>query len=99
MQAARELFETEGVAATSMAAIARKAGVARSLVYYYFPDKQAVIDAVLDDFLEDIVESVSTWNELRAFGDTPFGAEELRCRVQAHFVYEFGAAAPHVRCA
>ena len=54
-----------------MAAIARKAGVARSLVYYYFPDKQAVIDAVLDDFLEDIVESVSTWNELRAFGDTP----------------------------
>ena len=60
MQAARELFETEGVAATSMAAIARKAGVARSLVYYYFPDKQAVIDAVLDDFLEDIVESVST---------------------------------------
>ena len=71
MQAARELFETEGVAATSMAAIARKAGVARSLVYYYFPNKQAVIDAVLDDFLEDIVESVSTWNELRAFGDTP----------------------------
>ena len=71
MQAARELFETEGVAATSMAAIARKAGVARSLVYYYFPDKQAVIDAVLDDFLEDIVESVSTWNGLRAFGDTP----------------------------
>lgn len=71
MQAARELFETEGVAATNMAAIARKAGVARSLVYYYFPDKQAVIDAVLDDFLEDIVESVSTWNELRAFGDTP----------------------------
>ena len=71
MLAARDLYETEGVAATSMAAIARKADVARSLVYYYFPDKQAVIEAVLDDFLEDIVESVSTWNELRAFGDTP----------------------------
>ena len=71
MQAARELFETEGVAATSMTAIARKAGVARSLVYYYFPNKQAVIDAVLDDFLEDIVESVSIWTELRAVGDTP----------------------------
>ena len=37
MLAARELYETEGVAATSMAAIARKAGVARSLLYYYFP--------------------------------------------------------------
>ncbi len=71
MLAARELYETEGVAATSLADIARKAGVARSLVYYYFPDKQAVTDAVLNDYLEDLVESVSTWNELRAFGDTP----------------------------
>lgn len=71
MLAARELYETEGVAATSMAAIARKAGVARSLLYYYFPDKQAVTDAVFEDYLEDLVESVSTWNELRAFGETP----------------------------
>ncbi len=71
MLAARELYETEGVASTSMAAIARKADVARSLVYYYFPDKQAVTDAVLDDYLEDMLESVSTWNELRIFGDTP----------------------------
>ena len=71
MLAARELYEAQGVAATSMAAIARKAGVTRSLVYYYFPDKQAVTDAVIDDYLEDVVESVSTWNELRAFGDTP----------------------------
>ena len=46
MLAARELYETEGVAATSMAAIARKAGVARSLLYYYFPDKQAVTDTL-----------------------------------------------------
>ena len=67
----RELYETEGVTATSMAAIARKAGVARSLLYYYFPDKQAVTDAVIEDYLEDLVESVSTWNELRAFGETP----------------------------
>ena len=60
MLAARDLYETEGVAATSLAAIARKAGVTRTLVYYYFPDKQAVTDAVLDDYLEDLVESVST---------------------------------------
>ena len=71
MLAARELYETEGVAATSMAAIARKAGITRTLLYYYFPNKQAVTDAVLDDYIEDLVESVSTWNELRAFGNTP----------------------------
>ena len=45
--------------------------MSRSLVYYYFPDKQAVTAAVLDDYLEDLIESVATWNELRAFGDTP----------------------------
>lgn len=77
MLAARELYETEGVAATSMAAIARKAGITRTLLYYYFPNKQAVTDAVLDDYIEDLVESVSTWNELRAFGNTP--AELKNC--------------------
>ena len=71
MQSARDLYVTQGVAATSLTGIARKAGVTRSLLYYYFPDKQAVTDAVVDDYLEDLVESVSTWNELRAFGDTP----------------------------
>lgn len=71
MLAARELYERAGVAATSLASIAREAGVSRSLVYYYFPDKQAVTAAVLDDYLEDLIESVATWNELRAFGDTP----------------------------
>lgn len=80
MLAARELYETEGVAATSMAAIARKAGITRTLLYYYFPNKQAVTDAVLDDYIEDLVESVSTWNELRAFGNTP---EELKNCVSA----------------
>ncbi len=71
MLAARELYESEGVATTSLASIAREAGIARSLVYYYFPDKQAVTAAVLDDYLEDLIESVSTWNELRTFGNTP----------------------------
>ena len=26
---------------------------------------------MIEDYLEDLVESVSTWNELRAFGETP----------------------------
>ncbi len=80
MAAARELYEERGVAATSLTAVASEAGVTRSLVYYYFPNKQAVTAAVLDDYLEDLVESVSTWNELRSFGDTP---SELRKCVAA----------------
>ena len=72
MLAARELRRSAGRGGDQHGGHrACKAGVTRSLVYYYYPDKQAVTDAVIDDYLEDVVESVSTWNELRAFGDTP----------------------------
>lgn len=70
MLAARALFEQQGVRATTVKDIAAEAGVARELVYYYFENKQAVIDAVLDDYVEDLVESVVVWNESRRFGDT-----------------------------
>lgn len=70
MLAARALFERQGVRATTVKDIAAEAGVTRELVYYYFENKQAVIDAVLDDYVEDLVESVVVWNESRRFGDT-----------------------------
>lgn len=70
MLAARELFEAHGVAKTTIKAIAEATGVTRELVYYYFQNKQAIINAVLDDYVEDLVESVVVWNETRTFGDT-----------------------------
>ena len=39
--------------------IAAEANVTRELVYYYFENKQAVIDAVIDDYVEDLVEACS----------------------------------------
>lgn len=69
--AARKLYETQGVAATTVKNIAEEAGVTRELVYYYFENKQALTDAVLDDYVEDLVESAIVWNESREFGDTP----------------------------
>ena len=71
MLAARLLFEQRGVGKTTVKDIATEAGVTRELVYYYFENKQAVVDAVLDDYVEDLVESVIVWNESRRFGDTP----------------------------
>jgi AcrR family transcriptional regulator len=69
MLAARSLFETRSVASTSVKAISEKAGITRELFYYYFDNKQTVIDAVVDDFVEDLVESVIVWNEFRESGD------------------------------
>ncbi|WP_253904797.1 TetR family transcriptional regulator, partial [Adlercreutzia sp. ZJ473] len=71
MQAARTCFERDGVRATTVTAVAAEAGITRELFYYYFASKQAVIDAVLDDYVADLVETVLVWNELRVFGDTP----------------------------
>ena len=58
MQAARALFERKGVRGTSVTAIAAEAGITRELFYYYFANKQAVIEAVLDDYVADMVETV-----------------------------------------
>lgn len=70
MLSARKLFETQGVAGTSIKMIAQETGFTRELIYYYFKDKQAIIEAVYNDFVEDLVESAMVWNEFRAFGDT-----------------------------
>ncbi len=67
---ARKLFEKNGVNVTTVSAIAREANVTRELIYYHFKNKNGVIEAVIDDFVEDLVESAIVWNEARILGDT-----------------------------
>ncbi|MBO1902228.1 TetR/AcrR family transcriptional regulator [Leucobacter weissii] len=47
IQIAAAHFSRDGVAGASMSAIARDAGVTRALVYYYFPGKERLLEAVL----------------------------------------------------
>ena len=70
MLAARKLYDTNGVKKTTIKNIAEEAGITRELVYYYFENKQAITDAILADYVEDLVESAIVWNESREFGDT-----------------------------
>lgn len=53
IDAARRLFIDDGYEATSMAALARAAGVAANTIYWYFDDKDDVLIAVLDAVLAD----------------------------------------------
>ena len=46
--AARVLFSEKGIGRTSIKDVAERAGIARGLVYYYFPDKDALVDAVFE---------------------------------------------------
>ena len=97
MQSARLLYENDGPTRTTITDIAREAGVTRALVYYYFPDKQAITDAVLDDYVEDLVDSVAMWNELRAFGDTPGEVQKCVAAFRRALYDSTGAPRPMIR--
>lgn len=92
VQSARDLFERDGVAATTVKSVAEKSDVTRELVYYYFPNKNALIGAVLNDYVCDLVESVVAWNETRRFGDTP--GELARCVKSLRYALYDASGAP-----
>jgi AcrR family transcriptional regulator len=56
LAAARELFVSSGYQETSMAQIAREAGVARATIYNNFPDKVALLAALVQDYLRGYIE-------------------------------------------
>ncbi|MCI8467980.1 MAG: TetR/AcrR family transcriptional regulator [Eggerthellaceae bacterium] len=67
--AARALYEEKGLARTTIQDITGRIGVARSLFYHYFPDKDAVTSAVLDAYIADYLEALHYWNANRRQGD------------------------------
>ncbi len=57
--AARRLFERDGFAATTIAAVAKEAGVSQQTVYAVFGNKPALVRAILEQ-MEESAEA-STW--------------------------------------
>jgi TetR/AcrR family transcriptional regulator len=64
LAAATQLFAEHGVAATTFTLIARRAGVTPAVVHYYFSDRDALIDAVVDERLVPLIASV--WDPVDA---------------------------------
>ncbi len=56
LRAAARLMTEHGVDAVQIPAVAAAAGVTRQLVYRFFPSRQALIMAVLEDFAEDLTQ-------------------------------------------
>jgi AcrR family transcriptional regulator len=69
--AARRLFIEDGYEATSMATLARTAGVAPNTIYWYFGDKDDVLVAVLDAVLGDALA------EYASVAEAPLGQQLL----------------------
>ncbi|MEY4160282.1 MAG: hypothetical protein RLZZ136_903 [Pseudomonadota bacterium] len=51
-EAARKLFVLNGYAATTMGQIGKAAGAPRSTLYTHFSDKETILDAIADDYID-----------------------------------------------
>jgi len=74
MNAALELFAREGYANCSIARLARQTGISKGLMYNYFESKEALLVAIIDDGISEILayfdpdhEGVLTSEELSGF--------------------------------
>ncbi|QRK08736.1 TetR/AcrR family transcriptional regulator [Archangium violaceum] len=56
LKAAREVFARRGLAATKMTDLAAAAGISYGLVYHYFPDKESVFAALVDETVRGGIE-------------------------------------------
>lgn len=54
LEAGRQLVEREGVGALTMRRLAERLGVAPNSLYSHFPDKSALLDAILDSLLAEV---------------------------------------------
>lgn len=62
IDAAFELFANEGYSKTSIAAVAKKAGISKGLIYHYFDSKKSMLEAIFDQ-LVDLGEEVTDFPE------------------------------------
>ena len=56
IEAALELFQAHGYAATTVEAVIRKTGIAKGTFYHYFKSKEDILAAVVESLLSTIVE-------------------------------------------
>ena len=60
LDVAEELFADRGYAATSIRRIADQASVNPALIHYYFGNKRALLQSVMDRALEPLVEAIAS---------------------------------------
>lgn len=82
LKAAANEFAREGVAGARTEAIARSAGVNKALLYYYFKDKEALYQAVLDEVFSGVRRAIHD-----ALAQQLPPRERLLAYVRAHFNY------------
>ncbi len=66
VQVAKEIILNEGIEALRHAAIAKKAGVTRALIYRYFPKQSDFFVAISDEFIVALKQRLSVDDQIEA---------------------------------
>ena len=77
LEATAQVLGEVGLQATSTNKIAARAGVAIGSIYQYFPNKQALIDALLDDRLHKLAALTATQMHAMSATSYPEAAEAI----------------------
>jgi TetR/AcrR family transcriptional regulator len=103
LRAAEEVFATSGFAGAAMATIARKAGLPKANLHYYFGTKTELYRAVLDDILrvwlaplEEIRPGADTREALTAYVQAKMKATRERPHASRTFAAEVMHGAAHL---
>ncbi|SFG10107.1 transcriptional regulator, TetR family [Palleronia marisminoris] len=90
LKEAARVFATQGMDKASMSQIATSAGVSKSLLYHYYPSKDALIFAIIREHLEELEQSL---DDVPTEGLTP--EQRLRLLVGAVLEVYRGADDQH----
>jgi len=74
LEAARQVLMRNGVAATTLEAVAREVGVSKPALYYYFPSKDALLFELIFDALQSHAQAVHDAVETAGDGGQALGA-------------------------
>ncbi|MAW82038.1 MAG: TetR family transcriptional regulator [Parvularcula sp.] len=71
---AAELFATKGFAAASVSDLARKCKISKSLLYHYYPSKEAILFAAMSDHMDALVRIVCDRKKIKHTPEEEFRA-------------------------
>lgn len=77
LDAALELFSTQGYRATSLRQIAEQAGLSVGNIYHHFPSKDAIYQRLIDRYWEQLLDPELELNKLFAAAQFPEDLERL----------------------
>ncbi|HAD98181.1 MAG TPA: hypothetical protein DCG19_12295 [Cryomorphaceae bacterium] len=78
--AALQCFAELGYAHTSMARIAKEAGISKGLIYHYFDSKEALLDGIFQMMLQEADHIMEGWEEKTS-------KEKLRYTIEQSMVF------------